>query len=538
MNDPIENAAAEDSQTTDSPAVGCRALVLPGIWFIRGFSAQWGSRYMEAAQHYAAAYKSLPEDLRPECLAIAGDDLNTQMAVDALMSAGLPAVRMYLGIRTDDEPDVMTHPAIQFLRGMNDLQNPESGCLRISGWQCPTLNKVANGESWKWSLGIERPDLEIVASVTECVSDGIREELHSDCLDVVYGCAEQNDSSAATSRKNPMQTNHEKPTGGELAAAPLFCLDCVAEVIGASLPLCEQESRPTPTPEATPRHTSRLVEGSPQTESEACVACGYSSSPAAHLEELRQPPAEPHNSGATTPAPDGSKSGATPADPEVHTCAKSGKRTIRELEAFLDCSGILQNPLPTLSQCNRDGYIVVPPAFGIGVTGLIGQNDSALRPMAENLQHPNNENRPQASNSEQRLVLPCCGAEAGPHKEAKFCWWCGASLTEVPVFAPAVHSIGEGLQGGLSELGIECGVVTGNLNGSYTHLMLQFAAWSVSVAVAGTPQNPKTSVSLFKGWRFGKPPIKRNELTETENVGILREHTEVSGHLNQGSIGG
>lgn len=31
---------------------------------------------------------------------------------------------------------------------------------------------------------------------------------------------------------------------------------------------------------------------------------------------------------------------------------------------------------------------------------------------------------------EQRLVLPCCGAEAGPHADAKFCWWCGVGITE------------------------------------------------------------------------------------------------------------
>lgn len=40
---------------------------------------------------------------------------------------------------------------------------------------------------------------------------------------------EQNAPSAATSRKNAEQTNQNEQTGGELAAAPLFCPDKAPE---------------------------------------------------------------------------------------------------------------------------------------------------------------------------------------------------------------------------------------------------------------------------------------------------------------------
>lgn len=168
--------AGTDSATPPTPPAGClHPFCSPGVWFVRQFSARWGARYGEAARCYAEAYRGLPDDLRPECIVIVGDTLSERMAVDALLSESLPAVLLYRGavVRANNEADIMSHPVAQLLRGMNNLQNLEEGCLRISGWKCPTLNKVSDGEGWEWGLGIESPDLNVVTGVTECVCDRV-----------------------------------------------------------------------------------------------------------------------------------------------------------------------------------------------------------------------------------------------------------------------------------------------------------------------------------------------------------------------------
>ena len=172
----------------------------PGVWFVRQFSARWGARYEEAARCYAEAYRGLPDDLRPECIVIVGDTLSERMAVDALLSESLPAVLLYRSavVRTNNEPDIVSHPVAQLLRGMNNLQNLEAGCLRISGWKCPTLNKVSDGEGWEWGLGIESPDLNVITSVTECVCDCVGGHVIGDA--VSNGEANVPDQATASAR--------------------------------------------------------------------------------------------------------------------------------------------------------------------------------------------------------------------------------------------------------------------------------------------------------------------------------------------------
>jgi hypothetical protein len=115
----------------------------------------WGGRYNELAMNVAASYRTMHDSLKPSCIIVRDNgQLSSTVLTDALLSHGLPVVRLYrtVGVRANNQPDVMSHPAIQFLGSMNNVENPVKCGWMISGWQCPTLNKVADGIGWEWRL--------------------------------------------------------------------------------------------------------------------------------------------------------------------------------------------------------------------------------------------------------------------------------------------------------------------------------------------------------------------------------------------------
>ena len=126
-----------------------------GVWFMDDIDHNWGGRYNELAMNVAASYRTMHDSLKPSCIIVRDNgQLSSTVLTDALLSHGLPAVRLYrtVGVRANNQPDVMSHPAIQFLGSMNNVENPVKCGWMISGWQCPTLNKVADGIGWEWRL--------------------------------------------------------------------------------------------------------------------------------------------------------------------------------------------------------------------------------------------------------------------------------------------------------------------------------------------------------------------------------------------------